>query len=162
MFEIDFAAQLEKKRSLLVDAGVSGLERIERIGCDFTAPDFEETLPVALAEHGFRAGAGAIFVWEGVVPYIGRVAIDRSPRLMAGHRWGREPRRLRLQRRALRSGHGRGSDRVAPASRHFEDFGCDAIWHRYLPGDPPEHLSTRRFGVARARGAKDAAASDAP
>ena len=36
-----------------------------------------------LAQHGFRAGVGAIFIWEGVIAYIGAEEVDRTLRFMA-------------------------------------------------------------------------------
>src|SRR5262249_35849122 len=78
VFEVDFAEQLAKKRALLERAGVALPDRIRHVACDFTRPQFGDELCAALESDGFRLGAGALFVWEGVAGYLDDAAIDRS------------------------------------------------------------------------------------
>jgi O-methyltransferase involved in polyketide biosynthesis len=78
VYEVDFAEQLEKKRALLAAADVSLPAWVAHVACDFSSPDFEAPLAAGLQERAFRRGAGALFVWEGVIAYIDDPAIDRS------------------------------------------------------------------------------------
>jgi methyltransferase (TIGR00027 family) len=139
VYEVDFAALLEAKRALLIGAGISLPASMAHVACDFKE-DFEEALAAELAERGFRRGAGALFVWEGVVAYIDRAAVDRTLRFMA-------------------SAGGKGSRAVfdfgpsvfepdtalACAQRAgftaCEEVRFDELWRRYLPGEPHENAA---------------------
>jgi len=147
VYEVDFGELLEMKRALLAAAGVTFPESMAHVACDFQAPDFEATLLAGLEQRGFRTGAGAIFVWEGVLAYIDRAAIDRSLRFM------------------VRAG-GKGSRAVfelGPAAFEpetvlacvqragftaCEEVGFDELWRRYLPGEPHENAALVRLAVA--------------
>lgn len=83
VFEVDFEAQLAKKRALLSVANVTLPGHASHVACDFAAPDFERTLQRGLSSKGFRERAGSVFVWEGVIAYIASEAIDRSLAAMA-------------------------------------------------------------------------------
>jgi methyltransferase (TIGR00027 family) len=147
VYEVDFAEQLEHKRALLAAAGVTLPAWIAHVGCDFKAPDFDAPLTAGLQERGFRIGAGAIFVWEGVLAYIGRDVVDRSLRFMA--RAGGPGSRLvfefvpdvfepeTVQDRTRQTGF-TACDEVA-----FDD-----LWRRYLPGEP--HPNSRAIRLAMA------------
>lgn len=97
---------------------------------------------------GFRPGAGALFVWEGVIGYIDDAAIDESLRFMAsagGPRSrvaltfadeahvGTEPMAVRTKRCGFAS---------------FEAVGSDDLWRRYLPGEPHENAWVTKVGLA--------------
>src|SRR5689334_2662168 len=132
VFEVDFPALLEKKRALLEAAGFAVPDHVVAVRCDF-AGDFEAPLTSALEARGFRPGKGAIFVWEGVVAYIDRSAIDRSLRFMA--RAGGPGSRLVLDfgpnafdpEGPLERARGAGFTR-------FDEVGFDILWRRYLRG----------------------------
>lgn len=146
VFEVDFPVLLEKKRALLEAAGLAVPEHVVAVPCDF-ADDFEETLIAALEARGFRPGAGAIFLWEGVIAYIDRSAIDRSLRFMA--RGGGASSRLVVD-------FGPGAfDPEGPAERarragftSFNEVAFDTLWRRYLPGEPHENAAFPRLGSA--------------
>lgn len=147
VYEVDFAEQLEKKRALLAAADVQLPARIAYVACDFKAPDFEDALTAALEERGFRRGAGALFLWEGVVAYIDQGAIDRSLAFMV--RIGGAGSRLvfdfasavvdpeTVLTRARRAGFAA-----------CEEVGLDEVWRRYLPGEPHENAWVCRMGTA--------------
>jgi methyltransferase (TIGR00027 family) len=66
VFEVDFPATQEWKRTMLADAGIA-----LPAGLTFVPLDFEhKTLAVGLGEAGFDASAAAFFGWLGVVPYL--------------------------------------------------------------------------------------------
>ncbi len=102
--------------------------RMAHVPCDFAAPDFEGALTASLAESGFRAGAGAIFVWEGVIGYIDEATVDRSLAFMAGA--GGPGTRLVLT-------FGYGVELTLERARRagfttMEEHGCDALCGAYL------------------------------
>ena len=66
VFEVDFPATQEWKRTLLAEAEIALPD-----GLRFVPLDFEhQTLAEGLAEAGFDRGASAFFGWLGVVPYL--------------------------------------------------------------------------------------------
>jgi methyltransferase (TIGR00027 family) len=84
IFEVDFPATQEWKRSLLKEAGIP-----EPANLTFVPLDFEhKTLSTGLAEAGFDATKPAFFGWLGVVPYLTlpafRSTIDAVASLPAG------------------------------------------------------------------------------
>jgi methyltransferase (TIGR00027 family) len=144
VYEVDFAAQLEKKRALLEAAGVVLPPHLRYVACDFSAPDFDETLTSELVAQGFRAGAGALFVWEGVMPYIDDEAADRSLRFMV--RAGGPGSRLVFD---FWSHLMEGAERTRRAGfTRFSDVGYDALWRRHCLGEPWEQASFGRMGTA--------------
>lgn len=147
VYEVDFAELLEKKRALLAAARVTLPASMAHVACDFGAPDFEAALLAGLESSGFRVGAGAIFVWEGVLAYLDRATIDRTLRFMvrAGGKGSRavfecgpsvfEPETiLACVRRAGFSA--------------CEEVGFEELWRRYLPGEPQENAPLVRLAVA--------------
>lgn len=147
VYEIDLSDQLERKRAVLAAGGVALPEWVSYIPCDLTAPDYEVTLTRALEDSGFRRDRGAIFVWEGVTTYIGVAATDRCLRFLA----------------ALASA---GSQVVFDVGTRFfspatvgehvsqagfascEAHGADALWRRYLAGEPHPAAGVFRMVVA--------------
>jgi methyltransferase (TIGR00027 family) len=83
VFEVDTPYQLDRKRRVLAGAGVEVPAHVRYVPFDFDTADLEGELGGSLAMAGFRPGAGAMFVWEGVIGYIDDAAIDRSLRFMA-------------------------------------------------------------------------------
>jgi len=70
VFEVDFPATQEWKRTLLSEAAI-----VVPRDLTFVPLDFElKTLAEGLAEAGFDGGAAAFFSWLGVVPYLTREA----------------------------------------------------------------------------------------
>jgi methyltransferase (TIGR00027 family) len=66
VFEVDFPATQEWKRSMLAAAGLAA-----PAGLTFVPLDFEHrTLAEGLAEAGFDATQPAFFAWLGVAPYL--------------------------------------------------------------------------------------------
>lgn len=148
VFEIDTPAQLARKRAVLDEAGVAVPERDVYVPFDFDQPDFEPALAQALRARGFREAVGAVFVWEGVIGYIDAATIDRNLRFMA--QIGGEGTRLVFT-------YGFGNFEPDGAESHvlraglrsFEGHGLDAIWKRYLPGEPHPAAWTSKIGSAR-------------
>jgi len=66
IFEVDHPATQEWKRHMLVDAGIAIPRDLTFVPIDFAA----ETLAARLEQSGFDAGAGAMFSWLGVTPYL--------------------------------------------------------------------------------------------
>lgn len=147
VWEVDYAHQLETKRALLASANVTLPPRLRHVACDFNADDFEATLRASLVTQGFRAGAGALFVWEGVVPYLRPDGVQRGLDFMAktggpGSRVGfdfapqslePEPAEARVRRAGF-------------TTFAFNDY--RALWTRYLPSEPHENAGIAGVGVA--------------
>jgi methyltransferase (TIGR00027 family) len=147
VYEVDLAAQLEEKRALLAAAGVALPAHVAQVAADFAKPGLMDQLGADLAAHGFRAAAGALFVWEGVVGYLGRAAIAQSLAFMAraggpGGRvvfdfgkWTFDPETV--------------ADRAREAGfSRCQDIGFDELWRRYLPGEPHANAAFARMAVA--------------
>jgi methyltransferase (TIGR00027 family) len=79
VFEVDFPATQEWKRSLLAEAAIPLPDSLT-----FVPLDFEHmTLAAGLAEAGFDLGARAFFGWLGVVPYLTRDAFRATLQTIA-------------------------------------------------------------------------------
>jgi methyltransferase (TIGR00027 family) len=145
-FEIDFPALVETKRSLLADAGITVPGSVHYLACDFTG-DFEAPLQEELLAAGFERARPALFVWEGVIAYIGQEAIDKGLRFMASigaggsqvvfdfseYLFDTEPAPERTRRAGFSS---------------FDEVGFDDLWRRHLPGEPSPSAGIVRLGVA--------------
>ncbi len=84
VFEVDFPATQEWKRTLLDAASIHVAENLT-----FVPLDFEHmTLGEGLADAGFDASAPAFFGWLGVVPYLTPAAFRATLQTIA-----RQPRR---------------------------------------------------------------------
>ncbi len=125
-YEIDFPAQLERKRAILEAARVPFPPAVVQVPCDFTEDDFESALAPALAARGFRLGAGALFVWEGVIGYLDapggwtgasdswrRAAALRAPSSSTSRRWRSSP----TPRASERGARGSLATRRSPSTR---------------------------------------------
>jgi methyltransferase (TIGR00027 family) len=150
VFEVDTPYQLDRKRRALTGAGVKLPPHVVYVPFDFGTPDLDSELGGALEVAGFRRGAGAMFVWEGVIGYIDDAAIDQSLRFIAsaggqGSRvaftfadeafLGDEPMAARTKRCGFAS---------------CEAIGSDDLWRRYLPGEPHPNAWLTKVGLAAA------------
>jgi methyltransferase (TIGR00027 family) len=79
VFEVDFPATGDWKRSRLAEAGIAVPESVTYVGVDFE----REALLDRLAAHGFDASEPAEFMWLGVVPYLTREAVNATLRAIA-------------------------------------------------------------------------------
>ncbi len=78
-FEIDTPATIAVKREMLTKAGID----MTRVA--LTAADFEkENWLVKLIEAGFDPGKPALFIWEGVTPYLDQAAVEDTLCKIAG------------------------------------------------------------------------------
>lgn len=78
-FEVDTPATLKVKKEVLKKAEVDPGVVI------FTAADFEkEEWHSRLTEAGFDPGKPALFLWEGVTPYLERSVVEATLRKIAG------------------------------------------------------------------------------
>jgi methyltransferase (TIGR00027 family) len=66
VFEVDFPATQEWKRTMLAEAEISLPASLAFVPLDFE----HKTLADGLGEAGFDAGSAAFFGWLGVVPYL--------------------------------------------------------------------------------------------
>lgn len=148
VFEVDTPEQMARKRRALAGAGVKLPARVVYVPFDFETPDFDSELGGALETAGFRPGAGAMFVWEGVIGYIDDPAIDHSLRFMATAGGPRsrvaftfaDEAHVGTEAMALRT------KRCGFAS--FESVAGDDLWRRYLPGEPPPTAWVMKVGLA--------------
>jgi methyltransferase (TIGR00027 family) len=147
VYEVEFDQQLETKRKLLEAARVALPDRIRYVACDFNAPDFEIGLTARLVECGFRLGAGALFVWEGVIAYIGAEAVDRTLRFVV--RAGGPGCRLVFDFAPTAFENDPAATRIERAGfTRFEQVGYDEIWRLHLPGEPHPNASVACMGTA--------------
>lgn len=147
VYEVDFASQLETKRTLLARAGVSVPTMVEYVPCDFNAEAFEEDLLATLRERGLDTTKSIVFVWEGVVAYLGADAVDRSLRLMASA--GAASSRVAFDFAPIAFGDESPEARTRRLGfSRFEQVGYDELWRRYLRSEPNEHASVACIGVA--------------
>jgi methyltransferase (TIGR00027 family) len=148
VYEVDFAAQLERKRRILTAAGVALPARVRAVPCDLALADFDAALVADLAAGGFRRDEGALFVLEGVVGYLEDTAIDRTLRLVA--RAGGRNAWLVLNYQTFRFRIEEFAERLKRAGlRTVRDIGCDALHPRWLGGEAPELSRFFRLAVAR-------------
>ena len=143
---------MKKRSCLLLVLGfcaIAAATRADDVPFDFDTTDLESELEGALEMAGFSCGAGAMFLWEGVIGYIDDDTIDGSLRAMAkiggpGTRLaftyadeaylGLEPMGPRVARCGYRS---------------LEAHGGDALWRRYWRTEPPENVFVSKVGLAR-------------
>lgn len=147
VWELDFPAVLDRKRALLDAAGVKLPPHVAYVACDFMNPDYASAARSDLAASGFRLGGGALFVWEGVIAYIDRAAIDRTLAFMASA--GGPGSRVTfefvpdgfLPDTAEKIVTSAGFDRIAETR-------YDHLWRQWLEGDPHANASMLRSAVA--------------
>jgi methyltransferase (TIGR00027 family) len=136
VFEVDTAEQLGRKRKVLAAAGIKMPARVIHVPFDFDRSDFEAGLAAALEAKGFRPHAGALFVWEGVIGYIGSDEIDRSLRFMASEGGPRSRLVFTFAWNTFDPDTAPERTRRAGFSA-CEEIAGDDLWRRYLPGEPP-------------------------
>lgn len=145
-FEIDLPALLERKRGLLERSGVVIPGSVHHVACDFMT-GFEARLAEELVAQGFDRGAPAMFVWEGVIAYLGQEAIDRCLRFMAAI--GAPGSRLIFDF----SDYVLGPDWARQQTRSagftsFTEVAFEELWRRHLPGEPPPSARIMKLGLA--------------
>jgi methyltransferase (TIGR00027 family) len=148
VFEVDFPSQIEGKRQTLRHASVAIPPSVRFVACDLSSPDFAGQLARDLAANGFRPGAGALVVWEGVVGYLDIEAIERTLGFVA--QTGGPGTRLVFNYNRYRFPPKEIAERVsATGFATLEDEGMDSLYRRYLPGEPPAGGDGFRIAVAR-------------
>lgn len=148
VFEVDTPYQLDRKRRALAEVGVKLPARVVHVPFEFEARDFDDELEGALETAGFRPTAGAMFVWEGVIGYIEGKAIDESLRFMARAGGPKSRVAFTFADEALS-----GEETMAARTKRcgfasFEGIAGDALWRRYLPGDPHPNAWVTKVGLA--------------
>ncbi len=73
-FEVDHPESQRLKRDRLATLDGYPVDAATYVACDFERDDFRERL----AAEGFRADAPALFLWEGVVPYLSEGAVQAT------------------------------------------------------------------------------------
>jgi methyltransferase (TIGR00027 family) len=147
VYEVDLPGLLGTKRDILKAAGVAVPPHVAHFACDFMDPAFEPALLASMQAGGFRAGAGALFVWEGILPYIDDPAIDRSLGFMA--RAGAARTRVVFDYADGHFTRGSAEDRVRQAGfTTFRSTGQEVLWREHLPGEPHPAAAMVRMGVA--------------
>lgn len=148
VYEVDFDEQLAKKRALLATASVAVPERLKFVACDFNAGAFEERLLADLRAQGFRQGAGALFVWEGVIAYIGTDAMERTLRFMVTA--GGPGSRVVFDFAPIAIEPDTAEARTRRAGfTQFEQVCSAELARQHLPGEPPPEASVGYLGMAR-------------
>jgi methyltransferase (TIGR00027 family) len=147
VFEVDTPAQLERKWSVLKNAGVKLPAGLAYVPFDFDAPDFVSSLTSALERKGFRPGEGAVFVWEGVIGYIDDATIDQTLRFMASV--GGPRSRLVFTFGQIGFETDTATDRTRRAGFcSCDEMAGDDLWRRYLPGEPHPNAWVTRIATA--------------
>ena len=146
VFEVDFAAQLERKAAILATASVRMPPFAHLIPADFTAA-FEGALMADLVAAGFDAAAPVVIVWEGVMSYLDDVACDRTLRWIAEA--GGPGSRLVFNYPVSRFDPEDLQPRIAAAGFVWlDDASLADVYGRYLSGDPPAGSDLYRLAVA--------------
>jgi methyltransferase (TIGR00027 family) len=148
VFEVDTPYQMDRKRRVLESAGMKLPAHVVYVPFDFETTDLDGELGGALEAAGFKPGCGAMFVWEGVIGYIDDAAIDQSLRFMASAGGPRS----RVVFTFADEEH-LGQEAMAARTKRCgftscEDIAGDALWRRYLPGDPPPTAWVTKVGLA--------------
>jgi methyltransferase (TIGR00027 family) len=148
VFEVDTPYQLDRKRRTLASAGVKLPAHVVYVPFDLDTFDLDAELSGALEMAGFRPGAGAMFVWEGVIGYIDDAAIDRSLRFMAS---AGGPR-TRVAFTYADEAH-LGQEKMTTRTKRCGFASCEEIkgeglWRRYLPGEQHPTAWVVKLGLA--------------
>jgi methyltransferase (TIGR00027 family) len=147
VYEVDFAALLDRKRTLLEEAGVKVPAHVSYVPCDFMAADFPPGLTAKLEANGFRREGRVIFVWEGVIAYIDDPAIERSLTFMANI--GAAGSQLGFDYADVRFDPVPAEDRVRNAGfSRFEAVALDGLWRRHFGAEPHPITAHLKMGVA--------------
>jgi methyltransferase (TIGR00027 family) len=147
VYEVDTDEQLQRKRRMLAGAEVKLPRHVVYVPFDFNVPDLADTLTAALVAKGFRRGRATMFVWEGVIGYIGDDIIDQSLRFMASA--GGTGTRVAFTYAEATFDPETAAIRTRRAGfSSSEELAGDALWRRYLPGDPHPNAFVTRVGTA--------------
>lgn len=139
VFEVDSPEQLHRKREILERAGVRIPDDDVYVASDFTIDGFTRALDAA----GFDRDEAAFFVWEGVIGYIGDDEIDASLRFMANA--------AKRSRVVFTFGMESYAERVAKLGFAVrEELTLEAVWRRYMPGEPHAGASYSRVAIIEA------------
>jgi methyltransferase (TIGR00027 family) len=146
VFEVDLAAQLERKVAILTAAGVAIPPFAHLVPADFTT-DFAASLTRDLAAAGFAGASPVVIVWEGVLSYLDDAACDRilqwitaittkGSRLVFNYPISRfDPDTLLARIRAA-------------GFEWLDDVSLADVYGRYLTGEPPAGGDLYRLAVA--------------
>lgn len=147
VFEVDLPEQLARKRAVLDGAGVVFPPGLRLVGSDFTLDAWEEGLAGDLADAGFRARGGALFVWEGVLGYLPDAAVDRCVAFMAQQ--GGRRSRLALNYPAARLPRADLARRLgASGFVVLDDADAGAVFRRHVRAEPVAGDDVFRLAVA--------------
>jgi methyltransferase (TIGR00027 family) len=78
-FEVDHPETQLEKKARLADLDDYPIDGATYVGCDFSRDSFMERL----AAEGFRSDVPALFIWEGVVPYLDESDVRATLRTVA-------------------------------------------------------------------------------
>lgn len=146
VFEVDLAAQLERKVGILAAAGIQMPPSAHLVAADLTT-DFEDGLTRDLVAAGYDPSAPVVVVWEGVLGYLDDVACDRTLRWIASV--SAEGSRLVFNYPVSRFDPEDLEPRIREAGFVWlDDASLSDVYGRYLPGDPPAGGELYRFAVA--------------
>lgn len=152
VFEVDFAAQISRKRAILDGAGIRVPAHVRYAACAFGEAGFDAALSRDLSAAGREVGAAVLFIWEGVISYLEPADVDTMLRWMA--RDAASGTRVVFN---YRPGFGAGTldpdrltDRVRAAGfRTVEDRSFSDLHRTIFAGDPPETAALFRIAVAK-------------
>ena len=146
VFEVDLAAQLERKASILAAAGIAMPPFAHAIPADFTT-DFAAGLTRDLAAADFDAASPVIIVWEGVLGYLDDVACNRTLRWITSI--ASKGTRLVFNYPVSRFDPEDLLRRIRGAGFEWlDDTSLADVYGRYLSGDPPAGSDLYRLAVA--------------
>ena len=150
VFEVDTPYQLDRKRRALASAGIELPAHVVYVPFDFDTAeaDFDGELGGALEMGGFRRGAGAMFVWEGVIGYIDDAEIDQSLRFMASAGGPRSRVAVTFADEAYLGHEAMAARTKRCGFASFEALAGDALWRKYLPGEPYPTAWVTKVGLA--------------
>lgn len=146
VFEVDLAAQLERKAAILAAAGVAVPAFAHLVPADFTA-DFENALTADLIAAGFDPALPVVIVWEGVLSYLDNLACDRTLRWITSV--SAPGSRLVFNYPVSRFDPDDLEPRIRAAGFVWlDDTSLGDVYGRYLADDPPPGSELYRFAVA--------------
>lgn len=148
VFEVDAPFQLNRKRRALASAGVKLPPRIVDVPFEFETLDLEGELGGALEIAGFEPGVGAMFVWEGVIGYVNDATIDQSLRCMATAGGPRSRLAFTFADEAHLGMEAMSARTKRCGFASLEALAGDALWRRYLPGEPHPNAWVMKVGLA--------------
>jgi len=83
VFEVDVEGVLASKAEIMEASRVISPRWRHVVASDFSDAAFDQSLMPALEAEGLVASEPVLYVWEGVIAYLGNEAIDRTLRFMA-------------------------------------------------------------------------------